>query len=228
MQVKKPVKKLERLIYRFSQLLVRIFLRLFFGCRYSYEQEIPTTGPLIVASNHISYFDPPSVGAGIPREDMHFMAKKELFRNPIFGALINFYHAVPIRRNGMDWKGIAWIKKILNEGRAIILFPEGARQKEGNLGQPRFGVGMLAQETGAVILPVYARGTGRLLDAFLRRRPMRILYGRIIQPEEYAGFDPTPKGQLAISRMVMEQILALKEKCETWNEGQKQSWGMLE
>lgn len=228
MQVKKPVKRLERLIYRFSQLSVRIFLRLFFGCRYSYEQEIPTTGPLIVASNHISYFDPPSVGAGIPREDIHFMAKKELFRNPIFGALISFYHAVPIRRSGMDWKGVAQIKKIIGEGGAIILFPEGTRQKNGNLGQPRFGVGMFAQETGAAILPVYVRGTGRLLDAFLRRRPMRILYGRIIQPEEYAGFDPTPKGQLAISRMVMERILALKEKCETWNEGQKQSWGMLE
>jgi 1-acyl-sn-glycerol-3-phosphate acyltransferase len=220
-QGKKPVKKMKRSIYSFSQLLVRLFLRLFFGCRYSYEQEIPTAGPLIVASNHASYFDPPSVGAGIPREDIHFMAKRELFRNPIFGALISFYHAVPIRRSGMDWKGIARIKNILGQGGAIILFPEGTRQKEGKLGKARFGLGMLAQETGAPILPVYSRGTGRLLDAFLRRRPMRILYGRIIQPEEYAGFDPTPRGQLAISKMALERISALKEKCETSDEDKK-------
>jgi len=221
MKGKMPVKKLERRIYSFSQLLVRIFLRLFFGCRYSYEQQIPRTGALIVASNHVSYFDPPGVGAGIPREDIHFMAKRELFKNPVFGWLISFYHAVPISRSGMDWKGIAQVKDILGQGGAIILFPEGTRQKEGKLGKARFGLGMLAQETGAAILPVFARGTGRLLDAFLRRRPMRILYGRIIQPEEYAGFDPTPRGQLAISKMVLERISALKEKCEIRVEDQR-------
>ena len=220
MQEKMPAKKLERKIYSFSQLMVRIFLRLFFGCRYSCEQDIPTTGPLIVASNHLSYFDPPSVGAGIPRQDIHFMAKRELFRNLIFGALISYYHAVPIRRSGMDWKGMAQIKKIISEGGAIILFPEGTRQKNGNLGKPRFGVGMFAQETGAAILPVYIRGTGRLLDAFLRRRPMRILYGRIIEPEEYAGFDHTPRGQLDISKMIMERISELRGKCGTINEKQ--------
>lgn len=214
MQQKKPVKKrVKRLIYRFSQWLVRQLLRLLFGCRYRYEEPIPAEGPLIIASNHRSYFDPPGVGAGISR-DIHFLAKRELFKNPFFGALIRFYHAVPIRRAGMDWEGLARIREILGEGGAVILFPEGTRQREGSLGKPKFGVGKLAQETQAAILPVYVRGTADLRAAFLRRRPMRVTYGRVIFPGEYAAFEPSPRGQLAISGLVMERIAELKNKLE--------------
>ncbi|OGG05216.1 MAG: hypothetical protein A3F83_08555 [Candidatus Glassbacteria bacterium RIFCSPLOWO2_12_FULL_58_11] len=215
MRQKKPVKKrVKQLIYRFSQWLARQLLKLFFGCRYCYEEPIPTEGPLIIASNHSSYLDPPSVGAGIARE-IHFLAKRELFKNPFFGALIRFYHAVPIRRAGMDWEGLARIREILDGGGAVILFPEGTRQRGGSLGKPRFGVGKLAQETRASILPVYARGTADLRAAFLRRRPMRITYGRLILPGQYEDFELNPRGQLAISGLVMERIAELKDKLET-------------
>ncbi|HLA40732.1 MAG TPA: lysophospholipid acyltransferase family protein, partial [Candidatus Glassbacteria bacterium] len=162
---------MKSLVYRFSQLLVRVFLRLVFGCRYSYQAEIPQGVPLIVASNHNSYFDPPSVGAGVPRE-IYFMAKRELFESFWFGSLIRFYNAVPVNRSGMDWKGVGELKELLSQGQALILFPEGTRQPEGRFGQPKFGVGRLAQETGATIVPAYTRGTARLVEAFLRRRPL--------------------------------------------------------
>ncbi|MFH1070422.1 MAG: lysophospholipid acyltransferase family protein [Candidatus Glassbacteria bacterium] len=205
--------KMKSLVYRFSQFLVRVFLRLAFGCRYSYEADIPRGGPLIVASNHCSLFDPPSVGAGVPRE-IYFMAKRELFAQRLFGTLIRFYNAVPVRRSGMDWKGVAQLKRLLSEGKALILFPEGTRQREGRLGEPKFGVGRLAQETGAVIVPAYARGTASLREAFLRRRPLRVCFGRPILPGEYAGFEATPRGQLGISALVMERIARLKEELE--------------
>jgi len=216
MPAKKPAKKIKKLIYIFSQLLVRLFLKILFGYRYTFAEPLAKGCPMIFASNHASYFDPPCVGAAIIdfERDIFFMAKLELFKSPFFGSLIRFYNAVPIRRGVMDWKALAQVKTILKGGEAIILFPEGTRSKDGKLGEAKFGVGMLAQETGATIVPVYARGTDRLLDAFLRRRTMKICFGLAIGPEEYVDFDRSTQGQLAISRMVMQRIAALKESCE--------------
>lgn len=204
-----PAKKLKTRIYSLSQGLVRLIGRVALGCRYYGRENIPPEGPLILASNHCSYFDPPAVGGGVPRP-IHFMAKKELFENPLFGGLIRFYHAVPVRRAGMDWGAVEELKQILSDGGALIMFPQGTRRREGDpLGKPKFGVGMLAQETGATIVPVFALGTGRLRDAFLRRRPMRVYYGEPISADEYAGFEHGPRGQLMIAEMVMERIAGL-------------------
>jgi len=205
---KKPAKKIKRLIYILSQFIVRLFLKLLFGYSYTFAEPIAKGCPVIFASNHASYLDPLCVGAAITdleRENIFFMAKQELFKNPLFGSLIRFYNAVPISRGVMDWKAIVQVKEILKRGGAIIMF---------KLGEAKFGVGLLAQETGATIVPVYTRGTDRLLDAFLRQRTMKICYGCAIRPEEYTDFKRSTQGKLAISRMVMEQIAALKEDCE--------------
>lgn len=213
MIIKKPVKTRRRLIYRSAQFLIRSGIRILFGARYSYESVTPFDCPLIVASNHVSYFDPPVVGSGLPRE-LYFLAKRELFRNALFGGLIKFFNSVPIRRGIMDWTAIATLKDILAHGGAVFLFPEGTRSRDEVLGKPKFGVGMLAQETRAVIIPVYVRGTGRLWEAFMRRRPMRIFYGNPIHPDEYADLELSPRGQVKIAEMVMERIAALKRASE--------------
>ncbi len=206
---KTPAKKLEGLFYRASKWVARSGLRVLYGYRHSGSHNIPAGGPLIIASNHCSYCDPIGVGAAVPRP-IHFMAKKELFNNPLFGRFIRFYHAVPIRRGGMDWRGVEVLKEILRGGGALIMFPQGTRRPEGSpLGKPKFGVGMLAQETRATIVPAFLLGTGRLRDAFLRRRPVRVYYGEPIRPERYAAFEPGPRGQLKIAELVMEQISEL-------------------
>jgi 1-acyl-sn-glycerol-3-phosphate acyltransferase len=209
-----PAKKLKTAIYRASQWLCRGLLRLCFGCRYYGRENIPADGPLIVAANHHSYFDPPCVGAGVTRE-IHFMAKQELFDNPLFGALIRFYHAVPIRRGGMDWRGMGALRTVLADNGAVILFPQGTRKPEGTPpGKPKFGVGLLAQESGAAIVPVYTRGTGRLKDALLRRRPMRVCYGEPVRPEDYVDCESNPRGQLRIAELIMERIEELRKRYE--------------
>ncbi len=212
MSHEKPGKIKYRNVYRFSQMLVRFFLRLFFGARFIHQEKFPADGPVIIASNHVSYFDPPAVGCSVPRE-IFFLGKRELFRNFFFGGLIRFYNTVPIRRGVMDWTAIASLKDILAREGVVILFPEGTRGPEDSLRQPKFGVGMLAQETGATIVPAFLRGTARLKEAFLRRRPMRVLYGRPIPPAEYESFEHNPKGQIAIAEMVMQRIAELQKNC---------------
>lgn len=209
---KTPGKRLKGLFYRASKWLARLILRVFFGYRHSGSDNIPPGGPLIIASNHSSYWDPVSVGAAVLRP-IHFIAKQELFKNSLFGGLISFYHAVPIRRGGMDWRGVEVLKKILSDNGALIMFPQGTRRPEGSpLGKPKFGVGMLAQETQATIVPAFLLGTGRLTDAFLRRRPMRVYYGEPIRPEHYATFESGPHGQLRIAELVMERIAELVQR----------------
>jgi len=204
-----PGKKPKELIYHYSKWLARLILRVLYGCRYIGRENIPEGCPLIIASNHCSYCDPMSVGAGVPRP-IHFMAKKDLFKNPFFGGFISFYHAVPIRRGGMDWRGIEVLKKILSDNGALIMFPQGTRRPDGaSLGKAKFGVGMFAQETGATIVPVFMLGTGQLTAAFLRRRPMRVYFGEPICPGDYAHIDKGPRGQLQIAEMVMERIAEL-------------------
>jgi 1-acyl-sn-glycerol-3-phosphate acyltransferase len=213
MNYKKPVKTFKLLSERGSKFIMRLFFRVFFGCRYHYEQPIPLEGPVIIAPNHTSYFDPPGVGAGVYRQ-MHFFAKRELFRNLLFRALIRFYNAIPVRRGVMDWKAVAEVKALLKAGGAIMVFPEGTRSRDGRLGKAKFGAGMLAQETGAIIVPVYVHGTNRPLDAFLRRRPFEVFFGKQIRPEQYADLDRSTKSRLAISEMIIQRIAAMQKACE--------------
>src|SRR5262249_33220638 len=80
-------------------------------------------GGLIVASNHISFWDPPMVGASLPRE-VHFLAKEELFRTPGLGLLIRSLNAIPIRRGVADLSGLSRALEVLKAGDALLMFPE--------------------------------------------------------------------------------------------------------
>ncbi|MEA2064139.1 MAG: lysophospholipid acyltransferase family protein [Gemmatimonadota bacterium] len=216
MEEKKPVKSStsKQLFFSFSKLLIRIVFRVLFGCRYLYLGPFPKTGPVIFASNHLSNLDPPTVGAGIRRE-VYFIAKQELFRKMLFGALIRYLQAVPLRRGVMDWRASARLKEILRGGGSLLMFPEGTRSRDGNLGKGKFGVGYLAQETGATIVPVYVCGTNHLKDTMLRREALRVLYGQPIEPGEYAGFEHSTRGQLAISALIMERIAGLQQAVDS-------------
>jgi 1-acyl-sn-glycerol-3-phosphate acyltransferase len=110
-------------------------------------------GPVIVAGNHTSGFDPPVVGA-VLRRPAWYMAKEELFRIPGFGALIRRLHAYPVRRGKPDRRSLRTTHQILRAGGAVIIFPEGHRSATGALQDPRRGVAFLARLSGAPVVPV--------------------------------------------------------------------------
>ena len=213
MNEKNPVQTKERLVYRMSRFLIRIIFGILFGLRYYGRENIPRSGPLILASNHITNLDPPTVGSGSGRE-LYFMAKTELFKGKLFGTLIRFFNAVPVRRGRMDWNAMARLKEIVRAGGALIMFPEGTRSRDGKLGEAKFGVGMLARETGAPIVPVFFIGAVDLRAAFFRKQPMRVYYGEPLSPEIYSQFDDSAEGHVKLSQLVMDRIAELKEKHE--------------
>jgi 1-acyl-sn-glycerol-3-phosphate acyltransferase len=201
-----------RFRYRISWKFLRLIEKLLFGFRIYGDDRVPRTGGVIIASNHISYNDPPVVGSAVPRE-LNFLAKEELFRNPVFGALIRSYNAMPVKRATGDLGAVKKAVELLRGGRAMIMFPEGTRSLSGKFLNAKPGVGMIALMAGATVVPTYVAGTNRLGDAFLRKRPLVVRFGEPFDPAEIrkrCGSDR--EAYMAVSAEAMERIKKLAEE----------------
>jgi 1-acyl-sn-glycerol-3-phosphate acyltransferase len=126
--------------------------------RRLHRERIPASGPVILASNHRSFLDP-FVIACLVRRPVYFVAKRELFRIAPIAWALGALGAFPIDRGRNDAEAMATASEILERGDCIVIFPEGTRVRPGPLGQPRRGVGRLALQTGAPVVPIAVRGT---------------------------------------------------------------------
>ncbi|HOE57488.1 MAG TPA: lysophospholipid acyltransferase family protein, partial [Bacillota bacterium] len=140
------------MLYSFARaLLIPIFL-FFYNYRVIGRENIPKDGAYIVCSNHVSAIDPIFVGISIPHR-MYFMAKVELFKNKLIGALMHGLGVFPIKRGEADIKGIKTSLKILNRGKVLALFPEGTRNKTDEaIAEP--GIAMIAIRSKTPVVPV--------------------------------------------------------------------------
>lgn len=138
--------------------LFRLVYTTYFRWSVFHPERVPLTGPVIIASNHLSFLDPPLVGTGVKRS-INYMARKTLFRYPGVGALLRSWNAVPIDRDGGSASGLKEILDRLKRGGAIILFPEGTRSLDGKLQPARSGVGLAIIKSSAPVVPTRVFGT---------------------------------------------------------------------
>jgi 1-acyl-sn-glycerol-3-phosphate acyltransferase len=177
---------------------------------------VPRSGGLVVASNHISFWDPPLVGAACPRE-LHFLAKDELFDTPVLGPLIRSYHAIPIRRGVADLAGLSRAIEVIKGGEALLMFPEGSRMRDGELHPARPGVGMIAVSAEVPIVPCYIVGSNRPGGWWRGGWRVRIEFGSARTWQAYAGEGDLAPGRALYQRVgdaVMRDIAALKAAVE--------------
>ncbi len=151
---------------------------------------VPAAGAVIVACNHISYFDPPLLGTACPRR-IRYMAKAELFKIPVLGPLITGFGAYPVDRSGTPMAAVRRSVEVLRRGEVIGIFPEGTRNLDGTV-QAREGVALLASLGKAVVVPAAVVGT-RDAARFQRFQvvfgsPMSLPEGRKATREELANF----------------------------------------
>jgi 1-acyl-sn-glycerol-3-phosphate acyltransferase len=146
-------------LYHFIKASLRPLTRMAFDAKVTGEDNVPAFGPLVVASNHISYWDPPVLGTWFPRT-IHFMAKSELWNNPVLGALISAVHAFPVERASADVAAIRRALRVLKNGEVVGIFPEGRRNIAGDA-QARSGAVLLASIARCPIVPVALLGTNR-------------------------------------------------------------------
>lgn len=147
--------------YDFSKAAVRGMARILWRARVFGAENVPATGRLIVACNHISYFDPPLLGALCPRR-IRYMAKKELFAIPVLGSVIRGLGAYSVDRHGSATGAIKRSLHVLEEGGTIGIFPEGRRSR-GGPSAPQTGVALLASLAAAPVVPACVHGTDRAL-----------------------------------------------------------------
>lgn len=192
----------------------RLLLKLLFGLRVHGIEHVPRQGRLLLAANHQSYLDPPLMGGIVPRE-IHFMAKRELFNKPLLGGLIRYCNALPVSRSGQDLEALRTAEKLLQKEQAILLFPEGTRSKTGQFLHPSGGIGLLAKQTEAPVLPVYIRGTRGAWKRLLRRQPIQVYFG--LPLERKAVVEKSDSTQLThreFAAAIMREIAALKAAAE--------------
>ncbi|WP_216829269.1 lysophospholipid acyltransferase family protein [Alkalihalobacterium elongatum] len=158
----------------------RGLFRTFFSTTYRVEtiglENIPKEGPVLLCSNHIHNFDPPFLGAYVHRK-VHFMAKAELFKVPILGHLVSGVGAFPVKRGAGDKQALKLGLKILKDGEALGLFPEGTRSKDGQLGKGLAGAGFFALRTDAVVIPC------AIIGSYKPFSKLTVIYGEPLEME---------------------------------------------
>lgn len=173
-------------VYFAGWVFYRLVFALYFRWRVFHPERVPARGPVILASNHASFLDPPLVGAGLPRP-LNYLARESLFDLPLAGWVLRKVNAVPVDRDGGGAAGLRAIMTRLREGGGILLFPEGTRSTDGQLRPARSGVGLVVIKSTAPVVPVRVFGTFQAYNRntrFPRPTAVVVKYG---QPMDFAA-----------------------------------------
>ncbi|SDO95068.1 lysophospholipid acyltransferase family protein [Halobacillus sp. SY10] len=186
-------------LYKIGKALCSVILYPMYRIKIVGKKNIPAEGPVIICSNHISNVDPPVVGITSSR-NIYFLAKEELFKNPVIGGILKKVHAFPIKRGMRDRNALRKGLDILKEGHALGLFPEGTRQKNGEIGKGLAGAGFFALRSEAAIVPC------AIIGPYKKFKKLKVVYGEPIDMTEYR--EQKASAQVVTDR-IMEEIRQL-------------------
>lgn len=172
--------------------LIKLLARVYFKTCYNFKVEglenIPKTGALIIAGNHLSNADPPAIGgfAGLVR-DSRFVAKKELFSIPLLGWFFRRSGYIPVDRARAigDFGALQSVVAALEKGESVVMFPEGTRSRNGKPQRPKSGIGFLVYKTRVPVLPVKIEGT----FGWPWVRKIRVKFGTVMHLEKDPALD---------------------------------------
>ena len=185
------------ILYRILHVIFPAFFRLL-GAKDFGAENMPQEGGVIVAANHMSNWDPPFLASFLQRP-VSYMAKQELFEIPIFGTVIRWLFAFPVRRGAADRSAIKAAVKELRAGRCVGIFPEGTRSKDGEVHKFGAGVALLAAMSGAPVVPAAIMGTDKM-------KLLKVAYGEPLRFEGKADREALD----AFSQKIRKEIIKLK------------------
>jgi 1-acyl-sn-glycerol-3-phosphate acyltransferase len=172
---KQPSSSLAALcFYEFVAGVIRLLTRLFYRAEAIDPHHVPQSGPVLLAANHQSFLDPPLIGIRVRHRHLNFIARAGLFKFKPFGAIIGALNALPINDEGGDLGAIKETLTRLQQGRAILIFPEGSRCNDGAVDAFKRGVALLVKKAKCPVVPVAIEGA---FDAWPNSRALPRLFG---------------------------------------------------
>jgi 1-acyl-sn-glycerol-3-phosphate acyltransferase len=194
-------------VYELVRIATCLYAWVFFRLRGRHAERVPPTGPVIVAPNHFSFMDHFFVGASIRRR-VRFMAKSQLFKPPMQW-IYSHGGVFPVRRGHGDEEAFITANAVLARGGTVVMYCEGGRSRSGRLSeQPRPGIGRLALESGAIVVPTAIHGSSHVRNWRRGHFPkVTVDYGDPIQWERVET--PTRDQQQAVANQIFERIRTL-------------------
>jgi glycerol-3-phosphate dehydrogenase (NAD(P)+) len=192
------------LLYWVARAVLMPFFLVYFRLGRIGREHLPRTGPLLLAANHRSFLDPFVIGT-LVRRPLYYVAKRELFEKRWQAWLLNALGAFPVDRGCSDEQAMATARAILRRGDCVVIFPEGTRKRSGALHEPRRGVGRLALETGAPVVPVAVIGTEEVRRGWrIRPRKVRLRVGVPLRFPTVA--EPSPQLAASVTRRIWSRV----------------------
>lgn len=179
-------------LYHACRIGLFCLFRLWFGLRVAGSEHIPDGAPFLVVSNHESFLDPMLIGSSTHRR-VRYLARSTLWKQRLFGALLDRVGALPIERGGADRSSVRRVAESLAEGIPVVVFPEGTRGTGSDVAEFRRGVMLFLRQARVPVLPVGIRGSGRAWPRhakWIRPWPIRVRFGALIPADDAIAMGP--------------------------------------
>lgn len=199
------------LIYRLIWVLFNCFFRTFLRLRVFGLEHFPRTGGIIVAANHASYSDIPVLGCAIWRR-VFFLGRSNLFPNIFLNWAIQRLGWIPLKTHRLDRKAFGEALNLLNNGKPVVIFPEGSRTEDGNLQPGRPGIGYLVAESQCQVIPAFISGTFTVLPPgamWPRLVPVSVTFGKPLSFSKHQKDGRAKEFYEQVGQSVMEHIARL-------------------
>jgi 1-acyl-sn-glycerol-3-phosphate acyltransferase len=194
-------------IYEVVRVILSLPTILIYRTRQIGVENIPTEGPAIVTPNHFSQMDH-FFAAVFSRRQVQFMAKSQLFSNPLFRFVFKHGGVFPVRRGFHDEEAFITAETVLDNGRCVLMYAEGGRSRSGDLGEPKRGVGKLALESGVPVVPCAIHGSASVRSWKRLRFPkVTVQYGEPMVFPQVA--DPSREQQQEVANKVFDEVRKL-------------------
>ena len=204
-----------RLYYHLLHVLLRPSLSSIFKFQVFGAENVPSSGGVLLMTNHASYVDPIFIGAAVDR-NLYYMARSTLFKPGLVEWILLKLNAFSVHQGTPDRKAIRRSLQILTDGELLNIFPEGTRSRDGvTLGKALPGIGYIAHKTAAPVVPVYLSGTQNVLPrraSMLKPAKVTLSFGKPLDMERYRKHKSSREIYDEIGEEIMAKIAELRDE----------------